>query len=279
MQLGICSYSFHRLLAQGEQDIFSYIDTCRGLGCTQLDPWHGHLPEVDERRSPAYADHDPDTPAPLSDADRDFLGRVKAAASDAGLAWGCLAVDGAYVFDPDPAVTRRNRCRARRWIDIAEHLGAAQIRIDATREPALTDAVFDAVVSGYRELLAWCADAGVELLMENHFGPTTDPAAVVRLLEALPGLGLLLDSNNFAIARAAEGWLRCAPLARHTHLKTFAFTDDGQELTQNLPALVATLQHAGYRGAWGIESVPIDGDERAGVRRSIELLRSCLGEG
>ena len=43
MELGICSYSFHRLLAAGRQDIFKYITDCAALGCTQLDPWNAHF--------------------------------------------------------------------------------------------------------------------------------------------------------------------------------------------------------------------------------------------
>ena len=46
MELAICSYSFHRLLAAGQQDILRYIADCRELGCTQLDPWNGHLAPV-----------------------------------------------------------------------------------------------------------------------------------------------------------------------------------------------------------------------------------------
>ena len=43
MELSICSYSFHRALAAGKQDMLRYIADCRELGCTQLDPWNGHL--------------------------------------------------------------------------------------------------------------------------------------------------------------------------------------------------------------------------------------------
>ncbi len=46
MQIGICSYSFHRLLADGKQDIFQYIRDCKALGCTQLDPWNAHLSDL-----------------------------------------------------------------------------------------------------------------------------------------------------------------------------------------------------------------------------------------
>jgi len=43
MEVGICSYSYHRLLKAGQHDVFRYILDCKELGCTQLDPWNGHL--------------------------------------------------------------------------------------------------------------------------------------------------------------------------------------------------------------------------------------------
>ena len=33
------------------------------------------------------------------------------------------------------------------------------------------------------------------------------------------------------------------------------------------------LLEAGYKGVWGIESVPTDGDEYAGATKTIELIR------
>ena len=45
--ISICSYSFHRLLAAGKQDIFRYITDCKELGCTGLDAWNGfYFPEI-----------------------------------------------------------------------------------------------------------------------------------------------------------------------------------------------------------------------------------------
>ena len=46
MELSICSYSFHRLLEAGQQDVFQYVGDCHTLGCTQLDLWNGHLPSL-----------------------------------------------------------------------------------------------------------------------------------------------------------------------------------------------------------------------------------------
>src|SRR5215210_597417 len=130
MELSICSYSFHRLLEAGQHDVFQYISDCQSLGCTQLDLWNGHLPSLldDEARSPSSF-----TPeyAQLSAGEMDDLARIKAAAESAGLPFGCLAVDGAHIYEPSPEARQANQIKADRWLNIAEQLSAQQIRIDS----------------------------------------------------------------------------------------------------------------------------------------------------
>src|SRR4030095_3070238 len=109
MQLAICSFSFHRLLAAGKQDIFGFITACKELGCTQLDPWNAHLALI------KLGDASPQPQ--LSPAETDYRARGEAAADESGLPWGTLAVDGAHIYDVNEAVRADNRARAFRWLD------------------------------------------------------------------------------------------------------------------------------------------------------------------
>src|SRR3712207_5531990 len=95
MRIGICSFSFHRLLAAGRQDVFRYVADCKDLGCTQLDPWNAHLSAVADGDAVLRAGHDPGRSHHLSAVDEDYLARVRRAADAAGLPFGTLAVDGA----------------------------------------------------------------------------------------------------------------------------------------------------------------------------------------
>src|SRR4030095_4120092 len=130
MELSICSYSFHRLLEAGHQDVFKYISDCHALGCTQLDLWNGHLPSLldDEARPPSSFTQDY---AHLSQAELDYLARIKAAADRGGLPFGCLAVDGAHIYESSPEARQAQQIKAYRWLNIAEQLKAQQIRIDS----------------------------------------------------------------------------------------------------------------------------------------------------
>lgn len=276
IDISICSYSFHRLLAAGKQDIFQYIADCKALGCTQLDPWNAHLAELNSGSQVLHAGSNPGQSHHLTAADDDYLDRVRAAAEQAGLPFGCIAVDGAHIYEEQEEDRRKNREKAYRWIAVAAKLGAAQIRIDAGGPQVLTDEVLQIIVDGYNDIIARAEEAGVQVLIENHWGPSRDPDQLIAILEAVPKLGLLLDSWNWAPGKQADGWLQCAKYARLLHIKTFHFTDEGDELTQNIAAFCRLLADSGYAGSWGVESVPRDGDEIEGARKTIALIRRSL---
>jgi hypothetical protein len=99
-----------------------------------------------------------------------------------------------------------------------------------------------------------------------------------RLFAAVPRLGLLFDSYNWPQGTHERAWQECGRYARLTHFKTFSFDANGNESEWDLARLVGLLQEAGYRGAWGIESTPYDGDEIGAARKSIALLKRILGE-
>ena len=276
MELSLCSYSFHRLLEAGQQDVFQYIHDCHALGCTQLDLWNGHLPSLldDEKRSPSsFTSED----AQLSVAELDDLTRIKATADSVGLPFGCLAVDGTHIYEASPEARRANQIKADRWLNIAEQLSSQQIRIDSGGTPEMPEEMFDVIVTGYKDLIQRASEKGMELIMENHWGASRIPENVVRILDAVPGLGLLFDTGNWPEEMRETGWTQCVRYARATHLKTFAFDAEGNETTVDIPRAMRYLQEAGYQGCWGIESVPREGDEIEAAKKSIALVRRVLG--
>lgn len=277
MQIGICSFSFHRLLADGKQDIFQYIQDCKALGCTQLDPWNAHLADLKSSDDASHVGRKPGQFQHLTAADEDYIARVRQAADKAGLPFGCIAVDGAHIYEPAKEARQANRERAYKWLDIAHQLGASQVRIDAGGPEDMPDAVFAIIREGYRDLIDRAAPLGVEIVVENHWGPTVVPANVIKLLEGIDGLGLLLDMHNWKRELRDAGRQLCAPYATATHLKTFEFDADGNEISdEDVPAAIRILLDANYKGCWSIESVPRDGNEIEGAAKTIALLKHCV---
>jgi sugar phosphate isomerase/epimerase len=256
MEYSICSYSFHRTAAAGKMDIFSYIDFNKAEGFTQLDPWMKHLEAGYE--------------------DNAYLDQVKAAAAQAGLPFGCIAVDGAHIYEPTAEARAANRQRAYRWLDIAQYLGATQVRIDAGGREVSAEAIFDIVVEGYKDLVARAQQQGLEIVIENHWGPYQHPDNLYKLLDAVPGLGLLFDSYNWPAGTQQRAWVEYAKYATITHFKTFSFDEQGNDPEQDIAKVISILQAAGYQGTWGIESTPQDGDEITAAQKTLALLKRIL---
>lgn len=281
MQIGICSFSFHRLLAAGKQDIFQYIIDCKELGCTQLDPWNAHLSPIASGDKVIHAGHNPDQSNFLNAADEDYIGKVRAAADKIGLPFGCIAVDGAHIYDAKPEVRAANRARAYRWIDVAHKLGAKTIRVDTGGpkfEPGapinLPDDVFKIIVEGYNDIIARAKAKNVSVVVENHWGPTVIPDLVIKFLDAIPQLGFLHDLHNWRPDLKQEGRVKLAKRTDCMHIKTFEFDKDGNESSgEDVPGGVKLLLDAGFNGVWGVESCPKDGDEIGAARKTIALLK------
>ncbi|HEV2296096.1 MAG TPA: TIM barrel protein [Tepidisphaeraceae bacterium] len=274
MDIGICSYSFHRQLASGKQDIFGFITLSRELGCTQLDPWNAHLALIKLGEGAGAVGPE----LALSGTETDYLARIEAAADESGLPWGTLVVDGAHIYDADETVRAANRARAYRWLEVADRLGCEQVRIDAGGPEDMPDDVFKVIVEGYNDLIARAKEKDIEVITENHFGPSRIPANVERMMNEIEGLGFLYDTHNWKPELLAEGRQRTAKYATATHVKTFAWDEQGNETSGTSPEeAVRLLLDAGYTGAWGVESVPTDGDEVEGARKSVAMIHRVAG--
>jgi sugar phosphate isomerase/epimerase len=242
MKLGICSFSFHRTIGSGELDVFSYIDTCAKLGCTQIDPWSAHLCPPEDAAAVLKAGKNPSQSHELLvGVDEAFLDCVAAHAKRVGLPFGTFAVDGAHIYEESREIFESNRRRALSWIDAAGKMGASQVRIDAGGPAVLTEEIFKTIVNGYHELLTCAKRAGVELLIENHWGPSTNPEQLIRILDACPGLGLLFDTRNFPADRREAARKLLAPRARGTHLKSKRFDATGDDADDPMATCIDLL--------------------------------------
>lgn len=271
----IASWSFHGLLEAGQQDMFRYISDCKDLGCGLLDPWNGHLQPLIAEDQAIKSSANP-RQTTFSQAGLDYVTRVKAAGEAAGLPFGCLAVDGAHMYEPTSEARQANRAAAYRWLDVAKQLGAAQVRMDSGGSADMPDAMFEIIVDGFRDVVRHAHDLDIELVMENHWGASHVPVNIVKILDAVEGLGLLFDSNNFAPGTQERGWTLCVPYARAVHIKTFEFDAHGNDPSVDLPRVIRMLVDSGYNGCWGIESCPRDGDEYGAARKTMDLISRVL---
>jgi len=274
MQFSVASYSFHRELESGRQDMFKYITDCKELGCSQLDPWNGHLAPLIAEDEQIRASSNP-TQTTFSQAGLDYVARVKAAADAVGLPFGCIAADGSHVWEPTEEARAANHACAYRWLDVAHRLGAESMRTDTGGKPELPDDMFKIIVDGLQDTVNKGRELGVRVSIENHWGASNIPQNVIRVLDAVDGLTLLFDSRNWAKGTREEGWQVGVPRAKDVHIDIFKTQENPDTLEADLTRLIKMLVDAGYNGCWGIESLPPD-DEYEGIRKSMAFIEKTV---
>ena len=222
MNISIASYSFHGLHSRGQIDVFGYLETVRyRYGLHTADIWNGMLPSLDD----------------------DALLKVKEALMEREMTLENLCVDGAHIWEDDPATREANHKNALAAMHAAEVLGAKTIRIDAGgRGETFTAEQFDLIVKHFREFAQRAHDGGYKFGPENHWGAEAVPENMKRICEAVdhPGFGVLLHF------RGNSGDALMAPWAMHTHISW--------DICENhLPASLALLRDQGYTGAYSVE--------------------------
>ncbi len=228
MDISIASYAFHGLLHRGQMDLFGYLESCRyRFHLDRADIWNGMLASTEEG----------------------YLALVRDALDERELVLANLCVDGAHIWEDDPAAREENHRSALAHLRAAEVLGARTVRIDAgCRELQWSDEQFDAIVARYRQYAARAADGGYRVGPENHWGAEKIPANMMRLITAVdhPAFGVLLHVGSWLGEEADSGDALVAPHVMHTHL--------AWQITEGpLADKMTLLRGAGYRGVWGVE--------------------------
>ncbi|MFW5846007.1 MAG: sugar phosphate isomerase/epimerase family protein, partial [Planctomycetota bacterium] len=224
--------------------------------------WRPGPPEI-----PAWM-HAPSDPA--------WIEALAKAVADSGLEQEALAMEKGYLILVDPAQQETHRRFLRAWVDCAGTLGIPALRVDPGPMRDCDRAARQAVIQAYREEAAYAADRGVRIFVENHWGLSQDADFLEELLDAVPAVGYLLDSNNFAPEEREANWHRLVHRAAACHLKTFELGDTGVEPRMPVHKCIELLAKHDPDRLWGIESMPTDGDEMAGVRRTVALIERTL---
>lgn len=252
MNVSALSYSFRGLLAQGQMDVFGYLETCKyRYGLQAADIWNGFLPSTDEA----------------------YLRSVKDALDERELELADLCVDHAHVWDDDPDVRAANHKNALAHLRAAELLGARFVRIDAgSRRDTWSDEELDHIVSRYREYAQFAHDRGFKMGAENHWGPEKHWPNLKRLYEAVdhPGFGISCHIGGWAgtDAEKDEADRLVAPWVCHTHFPW--------NVTEGpLEAKMANLRDAGYQGYYSVEHHSAQ-NEYAEVAVQIARVRDVL---
>jgi len=176
---------------------------------------------------------------------------------------------------PTPELRQKEIAFAKKWIDIADYLGAGHVRVfGGGIAPGATEAqAVDWAVEVYKPALDYAGNKGILLGLEDDDELTRTSGQLLTILKKVdhPFARINLDCGNFR----KDGYKeveRCAAFAAATHIKTNMSTPDGKREPADWVKLFGILANAGYRGYVSIEMEPRDTDNPV-LRYAPELIR------
>jgi len=188
-------------------------------------------------------------------------------------------IGGAEENAREDAVKRHSK-----WVDIAEYLGCHSIRMNwaggaqgVEKDPAALDDFVKRSVPHFRKLCDYADKKNINVIIENHGGASSDPAAMEKLVPAVdhPRFGTLPDFGNFPKGTDIyDGIDRLMKFAKAVSAKCHDFDDaTGEETSKDYKRLIEIVvdKHK-YNGFIGIE---YEGDrlsEIEGIKRCKVLL-------
>lgn len=164
------------------------------------------------------------------------------------------------------------------WIECAEVLGCHSIRVNAAGSGSKEE-VASAVIKSLTELCTFADDYGINVIVENHGGYSSNGAWLASVISevGMDNCGTLPDFGNFMISRTEsydryKGVRELMPYAKGVSAKSRAFDDQGHEINSDYFRLLKIVKEAGYRGYIGIEYEGRNLSEDEGIMATKKLL-------
>lgn len=256
-QISLAAWSMHRMFGTKQLDQLGMVDTCAELGIGGFEMVNTFFP------SPQYA----------------YLKALRKRADDANVKLLLIMCDGeGSMAGPEKASRLLAAKNHHKWIDIAAVLGCHSIRCNTGAQEGDPDAL-DRCAESFSALIEYADANGINVLIENHWGASSDPAWLMGLMDKVnhPRFGTLPDFGNFpeTIDRydAVQQMMRKA-LA--VSAKCYDFGDDGKEAKVDFDRMMGIVLDAGYSGWVGIEYEGERMSERDGIVACKKLLETYV---
>jgi sugar phosphate isomerase/epimerase len=129
-----------------------------------------------------------------------------------------------------------------------------------------------------RRLSEFGATAGINVIVENHGGLSSNGAWLAGVIKAvnLPNCGTLPDFGNFETYDRYKGVQELMPFAKGVSAKSYDFDRQGNDTRIDFARMMKIVFDAGYRGYIGIEYEGERMPEPEGIRATKKLLERFL---
>lgn len=252
--ISLAAWSMHRMFFAKQIDQLGMIDLAHELDIRGLELVNTFFP------SPQYG----------------YLKQLRKRAEDAGVEILLIMCDAeGSMAGPEKASRLLAAKNHHKWIDIAAVLGCHSIRCNTGAQEGDADAL-NRCVESFSALIEYADASGVNVLIENHWGLSSDPEWLVSLMQRInhPRFGTLPDFGNIPDTTDRYDAVRqMMPYAKAVSAKCYDFDDaSGDETKIDFAKMMRIVDDAGYRGWVGIE---YEG-ERLGEREGIAACKKLL---
>jgi L-ribulose-5-phosphate 3-epimerase len=158
---------------------------------------------------------------------------------------------------PTPELQQKELADVRKWVDVAEKLGAGHIRVFGGKVP--TGVTVDQAAGWVAEVLKPAADyagkKGIMLGLENHGGVTEKADTIVGIIKKVnsPWVGVNVDTGNFNL-NAYQQLETIMPWAVNVQVKAEIKPDaSGKAIPSDWERIAKMLIDKGYRGYLSLE--------------------------
>jgi sugar phosphate isomerase/epimerase len=218
--------------------------------------------------------------------DQALLKELKSLTDDLGATNHLIMVDGENIASLDSAARRKAVESHHPWINAAKYLGCTSIRVNlgdtnkalsGAPEDGSPEEVAAAALDGYSALLEYGEKADINVIVENHFGYSTDPDWLLGIMSQVKSdrKGCLPDFGNFCAQRSKpegtgiqallsttcvkehdryEGVAKMMPYAKGISAKSHKFDAAGNDVETDYRRMFEIIQASGWTGGYiGIE--------------------------
>lgn len=210
--------------------------------------------------------------------DQGYLRDLKQRADGEGVFCHLIMIDtNGPLGATDKAAREKAVAKTKEWIDAAKFLGCRMVRVNAYGDgnPS-ADELRNRVAESCSALADYAAQAGLDVVIENHGGLSSDAPWLASVMKAVnkPNFGTLPDFGNFDENQNRYDSVEALmPYAKAVSAKSQKFSEYGMITDTDFFRMMRIVRDAGYKGWVGIESAPDRAeDEYEAIRRTKSVL-------
>ena len=251
IKLALNAFSFNDvLMAKGTPEkpaftLFDLLDWCAAQNIEALDITAYYIPTYPEVPSDEY------------------IYELKRKAFSLGIDISGTGIRNNFA-SPDPAVRAADVERAKKWILVAEKLGAPVIRLFAGEIPKGYENKWDEVavwmIECFKECAAFGEQHGVIIGIQNHGDMLQTADQCIKVVKAVNSkwAGIILDTGNFKVADPYADIEAVIPYTVNWQMKE-SVLGNTSEVKTDFIRLMKIIKKSGYRGYVPVETLKLVG--------------------